>query len=279
MKNTVTIEETRAILSEYKGKKIGLVPTMGALHDGHGALIQEAKEACDIVVVSIFLNPLQFGPNEDFEAYPKDLKGDLDFCERYGVDVVFSPTEADMYPKSMEFKIGIQSMASILDGMKRPGHFEGVVTVVSKLFNIIQPDMAFFGEKDRQQLMIIKRYVDDFNVPVKIEAVATKREASGLARSSRNVNLSPEEHAEASAIYEALKKASEDIQAGEKHVDKIQSLIKIHIEQNTTGKIDDLAIYRAEDLGEIEEIDSDVIIFIAVQFTKARLIDNLYVSI
>lgn len=279
MKNTVTIEETRAILSEYKGKKIGLVPTMGALHDGHGALIQEAKEDCDIVVVSIFLNPLQFGPNEDFEAYPKDLKGDLDFCERYGVDVVFSPTEADMYPKSMEFKIGIQSMASILDGMKRPGHFEGVVTVVSKLFNIIQPDMAFFGEKDRQQLMIIKRYVDDFNVPVKIEAVATKREASGLARSSRNVNLSSEEHAEASAIYEALKKASEDIQAGERHVDKIQSLIKIHIEQNTTGKIDDLAIYRAEDLGEIEEIDSDVIIFIAVQFTKARLIDNLYVSI
>lgn len=279
MKHSVTIEETREILSEYKGQTVGLVPTMGALHEGHGALIQAAKEACDIVVVSIFLNPLQFGPEEDFESYPKDLKGDLALCENYGVDLVFAPSEKVIYPREMEFNIGIKSMANILDGVKRPGHFEGVVTVVSKLFNIIQPDMAFFGEKDRQQLMIIKRYVQDFNVPVKIQDVPTKREESGLARSSRNVNLTATEYQEAPNIYQALKMASQKIKDGEINVDKIQSLIKIHIEQYTSGSIDDLAIYTANDLGEIDEIDSDVIIFIAVQFSKARLIDNLYVSI
>lgn len=279
MKHSVTIEETRELLSEYKGQTVGLVPTMGALHEGHGTLIQVAKEACDIVVVSIFLNPLQFGPDEDFESYPKDLKGDLALCENYGVDLVFAPSEKVMYPREMEFNIGIKSMANILDGVKRPGHFEGVVTVVSKLFNIIQPDMAFFGEKDRQQLMIIKRYVQDFNVPVKIQDVPTKREESGLARSSRNVNLTESEYQEASNIYQALKMASQKIKDGETNVNKIQSLIKIHIEQYTSGSIDDLAIYTANDLGEIDEIDSDVIIFIAVQFSKARLIDNLYVSI
>lgn len=279
MKHSVTIEETRELLSEYKGQTVGLVPTMGALHEGHGTLIQAAKEACDIVVVSIFLNPLQFGPDEDFESYPKDLKGDLALCENYGVDLVFAPSEKVMYPREMEFNIGIKSMANILDGVKRPGHFEGVVTVVSKLFNIIQPDMAFFGEKDRQQLMIIKRYVQDFNVPVKIQDVPTKREESGLARSSRNVNLTESEYQEASNIYQALKMASQKIKDGETNVNKIQSLIKIHIEQYTSGSIDDLAIYTANDLGEIDEIDSDVIIFIAVQFSKARLIDNLYVSI
>lgn len=279
MKHSVTIDETREILSEYKRQTVGLVPTMGALHEGHGALIQAAKEACDIVVVSIFLNPLQFGPEEDFESYPKDLKGDLALCENYGVDLVFAPSEKVIYPREMEFNIGIKSMANILDGVKRPGHFEGVVTVVSKLFNIIQPDMAFFGEKDRQQLMIIKRYVQDFNVPVKIQDVPTKREESGLARSSRNVNLTATEYQEAPNIYQALKMASQKIKDGEINVDKIQSLIKIHIEQYTSGSIDDLAIYTANDLGEIDEIDSDVIIFIAVQFSKARLIDNLYVSI
>lgn len=273
------IDETREILSEYKGQTVGLVPTMGALHEGHGALIQAAKEACDIVVVSIFLNPLQFGPDEDFESYPKDLKGDLALCESYGVDLVFAPSEKVMYPCEMEFNIGIKSMANLLDGVKRPGHFEGVVTVVSKLFNIIQPAMAFFGEKDRQQLMIIKRYVQDFNVPVKIQDVPTKREESGLARSSRNVNLTATEYQEAPNIYQVLKMASLKIKDGETNVDKIQSLIKIHIEQNTSGSIDDLAIYRADNLGELNEIDSDVIIFIAVQFSKARLIDNLYVSI
>ncbi|WP_026866533.1 MULTISPECIES: pantoate--beta-alanine ligase [Jeotgalicoccus] len=279
MKHSVMIDETREILSEYKGQTVGLVPTMGALHEGHGALIQAAKEACDIVVVSIFLNPLQFGPDEDFESYPKDLKGDLALCESYGVDLVFAPSEKVMYPCEMEFNIGIKSMANLLDGVKRPGHFEGVVTVVSKLFNIIQPAMAFFGEKDRQQLMIIKRYVQDFNVPVKIQDVPTKREESGLARSSRNVNLTATEYQEAPNIYQALKMASLKIKDGETNVDKIQSLIKIHIEQNTSGSIDDLAIYRADNLGELNEIDSDVIIFIAVQFSKARLIDNLYVSI
>ena len=195
------------------------------------------------------------------------------------MDLVFAPSEKVMYPCEMEFNIGIKSMANLLDGVKRPGHFEGVVTVVSKLFNIIQPAMAFFGEKDRQQLMIIKRYVQDFNVPVKIQDVPTKREESGLARSSRNVNLTATEYQEAPNIYQALKMASLKIKDGETNVDKIQSLIKIHIEQNTSGSIDDLAIYRADNLGELNEIDSDVIIFIAVQFSKARLIDNLYVSI
>lgn len=279
MQSTKSIQGTREILKNHKRKTIAMVPTMGYLHEGHGALIKAAKEKADFVVVSIFVNPLQFGPNEDFDSYPRDIDHDLAFCQKYGVDLVFHPDIEEMYPKDMEFTIGIKSMASILDGRKRPGHFEGVVTVIAKLFNIVQPDYAFFGEKDRQQLMIIKALVTDFNLPVEVFGVPTKREESGLAKSSRNVNLTETERAEAASIYQALNMASEHIVNGEDSPSKIASEIKIYIEQNTSGNIDDLAIYSAEGLKEIDKIQEDVIIFIAVKFSKTRLIDNLYVKI
>lgn len=269
----------RVLLSAHNDKKIALVPTMGYLHEGHMALIEEAKKHADLVAVSIFVNPLQFGPEEDYDSYPRDLERDLNICRDHGVDIVFHPEVNEMYPEEMEFNLGIKSMANILDGVKRPGHFEGVVTVVGKLFNIIQPDFAVFGEKDRQQLMIIERYVDDFNVPVEIIGVPTKREESGLAKSSRNVNLSESEFIEAGEITAALLNAAEQIKNGTVNTDKVMSFIRLHIEQKTSGTVDDLAIYTAHALQSIENIDQDVIIFIAVQFEKARLIDNLYVSI
>lgn len=278
MKHTAHITEVKDLLSFYKDKKIALVPTMGYLHEGHVALIEEAKKHADIVAVSIFVNPLQFGPDEDYDSYPRDLDRDLQLCETHGADVVFHPESEEMYPEEMEFQITINSMAGILDGVKRPGHFEGVVTVVSKLFNIIQPDIAMFGEKDRQQLMIIQRYVENFNVPVEIISVPTKREESGLAKSSRNVNLTEQETIEAAEIYKALTSAQADIKKATMQADKVIALIRLHIEQHTSGKVDDLAIYTARELKSVEYIEQDVIIFIAVQFKKARLIDNLYIS-
>ena len=279
MQHTASIKEARLLLSSYKDKKIALVPTMGYLHEGHMALIKEAKKHADIVAVSIFVNPLQFGPDEDYDSYPRDLERDLGICEAEGADIVFHPEVSEMYPGEMEFKIGINTMADVLDGVKRPGHFEGVVTVIGKLFNIIQPDIAVFGQKDRQQLMIIEQFTSDFNIPVKIIGVPTEREESGLAKSSRNVNLSEAEFNEASEIYTALLNAGEQIKNGTVNTDKIMSFIKLHIEQQTSGIVDDLAIYTAHGLKSVEYIDEDVIIFIAVQFKKARLIDNLYVSL
>lgn len=279
MHHTGSIKEVRRLLDRESGKKIALVPTMGYLHEGHAALIEAAKQHADLVAVSIFVNPLQFGPEEDYDTYPRDLERDLNICREHGVDFVFHPEDDEMYPESMEFTLGIKTMANILDGVKRPGHFEGVVTVVSKLFNIIRPDIAVFGEKDRQQLMVIERYVRDFNVPVEIIGVPTKREESGLAKSSRNVNLSGDEYKEAPEIYAALLNAAEQIKNGTVNTDKVMSFIRLHIEQKTSGTVDDLAIYTARGLEPLENIDQDVIIFIAVQFEKARLIDNLYVSI
>lgn len=279
MHHTGSIKEVRRLLDRESGKKIALVPTMGYLHEGHAALIEAAKQHADLVAVSIFVNPLQFGPEEDYDTYPRDLEYDLNICREHGVDFVFHPEDDEMYPESMEFTLGIKTMANILDGVKRPGHFEGVVTVVSKLFNIIRPEIAVFGEKDRQQLMVIERYVRDFNVPVEIIGVPTKREESGLAKSSRNVNLSGNEYKEASEVYAALLNAAEQIKNGTVNTDKVMSFIRLHIEQKTSGTVDDLAIYTARGLEPLENIDQDVIIFIAVQFEKARLIDNLYVSI
>ncbi|MGO1923224.1 MAG: pantoate--beta-alanine ligase [Jeotgalicoccus sp.] len=279
MQDTSGIKEVRALLKAHRDKKIALVPTMGYLHEGHAALIKEAKQHADIVAVSIFVNPLQFGPQEDYDSYPRELERDLNICRERGVDIVFHPEVNEMYPDEMEFTLGIKTMADILDGVKRPGHFEGVITVVSKLFNIIQPDIAVFGEKDRQQLMIIERYVENFNVPVQIIGVPTKREENGLAKSSRNVNLSESEYVEAAEIHAALTNAAEQVKTGTVNTDKVKSFIKLHIEQRTSGSVDDLAIYAADSLKPVENIDQDVIIFIAVQFEKARLIDNLYVSI
>lgn len=279
MKTADTIRETREILKAYRDKKIALVPTMGYLHEGHMKLVEQARKHADFVVLSLFVNPLQFGPEEDLETYPRDLEQDLKICEENDVDFVFHPSVEEMYPKTPELLLNLASMSSILDGVKRPGHFEGVVTVVNKLFNIIEPDFAFFGEKDRQQLMIIKRMVADFNHDLEIIGVPTAREADGLAKSSRNVNLTDVEREEAPAINQALEIGKELILDGEADVESVRERIEMHIDDHTSGTIDDLQIFTHPDLNTIQTISTDVIIFIAVKFKHVRLIDNMLVII
>ncbi|MCG1008777.1 pantoate--beta-alanine ligase [Salinicoccus sp. ID82-1] len=277
MKTASTIEEVRSILKEKKGQSIALVPTMGYLHEGHMALVEAARQKGDIVVVSIFVNPLQFGPDEDLDSYPRDLERDLEICRMHGVDVVFHPAETEMYPKKPELLLTLETMASILDGVRRPGHFEGVVTVVNKLFNIIRPDYAVFGEKDRQQLMIIKRMAEDFNHDIEIIGVPTERESDGLAKSSRNVNLSDVEREEAPAINEALMMGRDLILDGVTDAASVKERIEAHIMDHTSGTIDDLQIFTHPDLNPVQTIEGNAIIFIAVKFEKTRLIDNVMV--
>ncbi|GAB3070291.1 pantoate--beta-alanine ligase [Salinicoccus sesuvii] len=277
MKTASTIKEVRSILGAAEGQTIALVPTMGYLHEGHMALVEAARHKGDIVVVSIFVNPLQFGPDEDLDNYPRDIERDLEICRRHNVDVVFHPSETEMYPKRPELLLSLETMASILDGVRRPGHFEGVVTVVNKLFNIIRPDYAVFGEKDRQQLMIIKRMTEDFNHDIKIIGVPTERESDGLAKSSRNVNLSEAERKEAAAINQALLLGRDLIQEGTTDAKAVKSHIEAHIMDHTSGTIDDLQIFTHPDLNPVQIIAGDAIIFIAVKFERTRLIDNVMV--
>lgn len=277
MKTADTIKETREILKAHKDKKIALVPTMGYLHDGHMTLVEEAKKNGDFVALSLFVNPLQFGPDEDLETYPRDLERDLKLCEENGVDFVFHPSVEEMYPKTPELLLNLASMSSILDGLKRPGHFEGVVTVVNKLFNIIEPDFAVFGEKDRQQLMIIKRMVADFNHDLQVIGVPTAREEDGLAKSSRNVNLTDIERGEAPAIHQALEIGGDLVREGETDVESIKERIEMHIMDHTSGEIDDLQVFTHPDLNTIQTVTTDVIIFIVVKYKNVRLIDNMLV--
>lgn len=279
MKTTGKIKEIRDFLKAGSAGKIALVPTMGALHSGHVKLMEEAGKYGDTVVVSIYVNPLQFGPDEDFDSYPRNLEQDLEICREAGVDYVFHPETAEMYPAALELDISLNSMADVLDGIKRPGHFEGVVTVVNKLFNIIEPDYVTFGEKDRQQLMIVQKLVDDFNHDIEILAVKTERHESGLAKSSRNANLSEGELSEAPHVYKSLKLGEEIILSGVRDVRTVISRIKGYINENTAGEIDDVQIYSHPDLDSVTHIESDVIIFIAVQYERARLIDNMLVNI
>ena len=279
MKTTSKINEIRAFLSAENIGKIALVPTMGYLHSGHLKLVEAAKKHGDTVVVSIFVNPLQFGPDEDFDNYPRNLEQDLEILNDNGADYVFHPEVDEMYPGDLELDISLNSMADVLDGVKRPGHFEGVVTVVNKLFNIIKPDYVTFGEKDRQQLMIVQKMIEDFNHDIEILAVETEREETGLAKSSRNTNLNEQELLEAPHVYESLQLGNKLIQSGEMNVEEILKQITAHINENTSGSMDDLQILSHPDLDTMTHVNSDVIIFIAVQFEKARLIDNLMVKI
>ena len=279
MKTADNIKETRELLKPYREGKIALVPTMGYLHEGHMTLVAKAREHADFVVLSLFVNPLQFGPDEDLDTYPRDLARDLKICEENGVDFVFHPSEEEMYPKTPELGLNLASMSSILDGLKRPGHFEGVVTVVNKLFNIIEPDFAVFGEKDRQQLMIIQRMVEDFNHDLEIIGVPTAREPDGLAKSSRNVNLTDVEREEAPAIHQALEIGRDLVLEGETDIESVKERIEMHVMDHTSGEIDDLQIFTHPDLNTIQTVSTDVIIFIAVKFERVRLIDNMLVII
>jgi len=260
-------------------KTIGFVPTMGYLHEGHLKLIDIAKEHSDFSVVSIFVNPTQFGPREDFSKYPRDFERDKKLCESRGTDLIFAPSVEEMYPQPSAVRLEIAPLADHLCGAKRPGHFNGVMLVVAKLFNIIQPDVAVFGQKDAQQLFIIRRMVKDLNFPVKIIAAPTVREKDGLAMSSRNIYLSPKEREQSTVLYKALQQAKELIQAGEREARKIKIEIEKLIRKASEAKIDYVEIVETETLQPIEKLEGQVLIALAVYFGKARLIDNMILEL
>ncbi|MCI1592420.1 pantoate--beta-alanine ligase [Heyndrickxia oleronia] len=258
---------------------IGFVPTMGYLHEGHLALVEKAKEQNDIVIMSIFVNPTQFGPNEDFDSYPRDLAHDQRLAEAAGVDYIFAPSVEEMYPNKMNNQITVVERAGVLCGRSRPGHFDGVVTILLKLFSLIMPERAYFGKKDAQQIAVIDGLVQDFFLPIQIIAVETNRELDGLAKSSRNVFLSDSERVEAKELYISLTKAKTAITSGEKSKKRIIEMVIDHLQLNTSGEIDYVEIYSYPSLKAIDVIEGKVIIAIAVKFSKARLIDNLILDV
>lgn len=261
-----------------RGRKIGLVPTMGFLHDGHASLIRNARQDTDYVIVSIFVNPTQFGPKEDFKKYPRDLQKDIEFCEKEGVDIIFIPEAVDMYPKGYATYINVEKIADKLCGLSRTGHFRGVATIVMKLFNITMPDIAYFGQKDAQQVVVIKRMALDLNVDVKIKALPIVREKDGLAMSSRNIYLNQEERMSARSIYESLKSAKELFNEGERDSKTIIKKIKQVITNQPNTKIDYILVVDTEDLRDIKKISKGALIAAAVWVGKTRLIDNIVLN-
>lgn len=273
------IKDMNSIVSQFKsqGKIIGLVPTMGALHDGHLKMMKQSIEENDVTAVSIFVNPLQFGPNEDFDDYPRPFESDLEKLKQIGVDYVFHPTVEEMYPGELEMTIKVGRLAQVLEGKKRPGHFDGVVTVVNKLFNIIQPTHAYFGKKDAQQLAIIEKMVEDFNHSVQIVPIDIVREADGLAKSSRNIYLTEEERKEAVHLSKSLALAKKKYDEGERNSDVLIQAITHYLESNVSGDIVEVAIYSYPELEEQHTIEGQIFISLAVKFSQARLIDNIII--
>ncbi|BCB04506.1 pantoate--beta-alanine ligase [Bacillus sp. KH172YL63] len=262
-----------------KGASIGFVPTMGFLHEGHLTLVKEARSNHDVVVMSIFVNPLQFGPNEDFDRYPRDVERDSRLAAESGVDILFIPEVEGIYPGVQSIVMNVKERVGVMCGRKREGHFDGVVTVLTKLFHLVQPDSAYFGLKDAQQVAVVEGLVSDYFFPVEIIRVPTIRESDGLAKSSRNVYLSEEERAEAPCIYKSLVKAKMQIEAGERNPSDIISMITSYIHDHTSGIIDYIEVHSYPELKSLNELKGDVIIAMAVQFKHARLIDNIIISV
>lgn len=276
MKILYTIKETRQQVKEWKeqGLSVALVPTMGYLHEGHRSLIDRARKENDKVVVSIFVNPMQFGPNEDFDNYPRDLQRDAKICEDGGVDVIFHPEVTEMYPEPFCGYVDMHTLPEKLCGASRPIHFRGVQTVVAKLFHIIPAHRAYFGQKDAQQLAIIRRMVADLNFDIEIIGCPIIREEDGLAKSSRNTYLSVEERKQAVILNESLNLAMESIDAGEKSAAVIKSVIEKHLQTCPLAKIDYVEIVNFDNIQPIDTIEGAVLIAIAVYIGTTRLIDN-----
>ncbi|WP_437272243.1 pantoate--beta-alanine ligase [Staphylococcus succinus] len=275
-----TIEEMNQIsrqCAEDK-KRIGFVPTMGALHEGHLKMMKQSVGENDVTVISVFVNPLQFGPNEDLAAYPRDVQTDMAKAETVGVDYIFYPSEQEMYPQRPTIEIKAGRLASVLEGEQRPGHFDGVVTVVNKLFNIVKPQQAYFGKKDAQQLAIVEKLVEDFNHPIKIVGIDTVRESDGLAKSSRNVYLSEAERIEAPHLYQSLKLAQRLYNQGERNSATLIAEAQNYIEQHTSGVVETVAVYSYPELVEQSKISGSIFISLAVKFSQARLIDNIIIE-
>ncbi|RDI43018.1 pantoate--beta-alanine ligase [Falsibacillus pallidus] len=280
MKIIATISDLKQHLKKEKvnGSTIGFVPTMGFLHEGHVSLMEASKKENDVSVISIFVNPLQFGPNEDFESYPRDLERDARIAENAGVDFLFAPLPEEMYPARPSISIHVKDRVDVLCGSKREGHFDGVAAVLTKLFNIVQPDRVYFGLKDAQQVAVVDGLINDFNIPVELRAMPTIREEDGLAKSSRNVRLSPDEREMAPVIYQSLKWAEEAAKNGVGDEAALISGIKERIENETSGEIDYIEIYSYPSLKKMDVLEGKFIIAAAVKFSDARLIDNIIIS-
>jgi pantoate--beta-alanine ligase len=280
MEQVITIKEMRAVIVSLrqKGESIGFVPTMGFLHEGHCSLIREAARACDRVVVSIFVNPLQFGPGEDFARYPRDLKGDFEKCLSAGAHLLFLPEAREIIGEGSGAFIRMDRIMDILCGASRPGHFQGVAAIVLKLLNIVQPDCLFLGAKDFQQTVVIQKMIHDFFIPVKIDVRPTVREPDGLAMSSRNSYLSREERKSAAVLFRAMKKGEEAFLKGDRKASVIKPLMENEIRKESAARIDYLEVVSPETLEPLDDIQRDAVILLAVWIGKTRLIDNLKLS-
>lgn len=278
MKIFRTVKEMQefALRLKQEGRRICLVPTMGALHEGHLTLMRAAKEATDFVIASVFVNPTQFGPNEDFDAYPRRFEEDCRKLESVGVDAVFHPEPDEMYPQGFCTYVNVEGdITHKLCGAQRPIHFRGVATVVTKLFNITQADEAFFGQKDAQQVVVVCRFVQDLNLPVHINMVPIVREESGLARSSRNVYLSPEEKTAALVLSRSLRLAKDAYEKGERNAAVLKALVTKEIEGEPLASIDYVDLFSFPALEAIETVDEKSLLALAVRIGKTRLIDNI----
>ncbi|MDD5436841.1 MAG: pantoate--beta-alanine ligase [Candidatus Omnitrophica bacterium] len=280
MKVVDTIPRMSTLVKIFKkeGKSIGLVPTMGYLHEGHLSLVRAASKHTDVVVMSIFVNPIQFGPKEDFEKYPRDLKRDEELATSAGADIIFSPSVNNMYPAGYSTYVNVETLTSGLCGASRPGHFKGVTTVVAKLFEIVRPDISYFGQKDAQQAIVIKKMAEDLNMGIEIKIMPTIREKDGLAMSSRNIYLSEDERKDALVLHGSLMKAEEMIKSGERESRKIIRAIEGMIKSVPSARLDYASIVDTVNLKEAKVLSGEMLIALAVFIGKTRLIDNTIVK-
>jgi len=276
---SVSEMQSRAAKLRSDGKVIGFVPTMGYFHEGHLSLMRRARSECDIVVVSIFVNPIQFVPGEDYERYPRDVERDLRMAEGVGVDIVFHPSVEEMYPEGYATYVNVERLTEGLCGAFRPGHFRGVTTVVAKLFNIVMPHRAYFGEKDYQQLVVIKRMVRDLNFPIEIVPCPTVREEDGLAMSSRNVYLLPDERKAALSLSRGLMAAQKMFMSGERDAATLKRIVEEHLRSSELVRPQYVEVVDAETLEPIERVERDAVIAVAAFVGKARLIDNVVLRV
>jgi pantoate--beta-alanine ligase len=267
-------------LRREEDKTIGLVPTMGALHEGHLSLVREARTMCDVVVVSVFVNPTQFGPSEDFERYPRDLTGDTTKLSDYNVDYIFAPPAEEMYPKGFCTYVNVEGLSETMEGAVRPGHFRGVATVLTVLFNTVRPDFAFFGQKDAQQTLVVRRLVRDLAFDIEVVVLPTVREQTGLALSSRNAYLTGEQHAAAVVLYKALSQAREVYMEGERNPKRMAEVVRTRVEAEPLTRLEYVGVVDAETMEKFDRIPEDrpLLIALAARVGRTRLIDNIIIQ-
>ena len=267
-------------LRREEDKTIGLVPTMGALHDGHLSLVREARRMCDVVIVSVFVNPTQFGAGEDFERYPRDLTGDTTKLADYNVDYIFAPPVEEVYPKGFATYINVEGLSETMEGAARPGHFRGVATILTVLFNTIRPDFAFFGQKDAQQTLVVKRLVRDLAFDLEVVVLPTVREQTGLALSSRNAYLTDEQRKAASVLYRALAQAREVYNEGERNAKRLAEAVRAQVDAEPLARLEYVGVVDAETMEKYDRIPDGrpVLIALAAQVGRTRLIDNITIQ-